>query len=121
LNDLGEQTVMLVRQEIEAAQREVLSKVKTWVPALGLAGVASVCGVYAGASGYRLVMRLLEKLLPPTLAALVASGGLAVVAVWAGGGAAAKLRDLPAPIPSDAAKHSADTVVAAVDTARSTN
>ncbi|MDD7963886.1 phage holin family protein [Actinomycetospora lemnae] len=101
LTDLSEQTRVLVRGEITAAQRETWSKLTAAAPALGLLGGAAVLGVAASASAYRLSLRLLERWLPPSGAALVAT------AVYGGGAAAAgaigvqQLRTLPAPFPTE--------------------
>src|SRR4051794_8219605 len=101
LTDLSEQTRILVRDEIAAAQRETWGKLKATAPALGLLGAAGVLGLAASASAYRTSLRVLERWLPPAGAALVA-------AVLYGGGAAAagvagvqQLRTLPAPFPTE--------------------
>src|SRR3954447_3015499 len=83
LTDLSEQTRILVRGEIAAAQRETWGKLKATAPAVGLLAGAGVLGLAASASAYRASLRLLERWLPPTGAALVAT------AVYGGGAAAA--------------------------------
>jgi hypothetical protein len=101
LTDLSEQTRILVRGEIAAAQQETWVKLKATAPALGLLGGAGVLGLAASASAYRASLRLLERWLPPSGAALVAT------AVYGGGAAAAgvlgvqQLRALPVPFPTD--------------------
>jgi Putative Actinobacterial Holin-X, holin superfamily III len=101
LTDLSEQTRILVRGEITAAQRETWAKLKATAPAVGLLGGAGVLGLAASASAYRLSLRLLERWLSPTVAALVAT------ALYGGGAAAAgvagyqQLRALPVPFPAD--------------------
>jgi hypothetical protein len=101
LTDLSEQTRILVRGEIAAAQQETWDKLKATAPALGLLGGAGVLGLAASASAYRASLRLLERWLPPSGAALVAT------ALYGGGAAAAgalgvqQLRALPVPFPTD--------------------
>ncbi|PVZ06896.1 phage holin family protein [Actinomycetospora cinnamomea] len=101
LTDLSEQTRILVRGEIASAQRETWDKLKATAPALGLLGGAGVLGLAASASAYRASLRLLERWLPPSGAALLAT------VVYGGGAAAAgmaglqQLRTLPVPFPAE--------------------
>lgn len=110
LTDLSEQTRVLVRDEITAAQRETWSKLKATAPAIGLLGGAGVLGLAASASAYRASLRLLERWLPPAGAALVAT------ALYGGGAAAAgvagvqELRRLPVPFPTEAVHHAGAAV-----------
>lgn len=110
LTDLSEQTRVLVRDEITAAQRETWSKLKATAPALGLLGGAGVLGLAASASAYRASLRLLERWLPPAGAAFVAT------ALYGGGAAAAgfagvqELRRLPVPFPAEAVQHAGAAV-----------
>ena len=48
-------------------------KAKKSAPAFGLAAAAGVLGLFAAAASYRLSVKLLEKLLPPVPAAMVAA------------------------------------------------
>lgn len=112
---LSEQTGALVRQEIEAAQREMVAKALRAAPGVAALGAAAVLGLFAGASFYRFVLRLLEKPLGPAGAAFTAfalssagAGGLAVAGV-------ARLRQAPAPLPTETA---ARTASVARDTAQ---
>jgi hypothetical protein len=110
LTDLSEQTRVLVRDEITAAQRETWSKLTATAPALGLLGGAGVLGLAATASAYRASLRLLERWLPPAGAALVATalyGGGAAAAGYAG---LTELRRLPVPFPTDAVAHAGAAV-----------
>lgn len=119
LTDLSEQTLVLVRQELDAAQQEMLAKARRWLPAAGLLGVAAGGGVFATASSYRLVMRILEKVLPPALAAFVATvgfGGLAAVALGKG---REKIRQLPPPVPSATARRAGEAAATAAEEVRS--
>ena len=70
LGDLSEQTRILVRREIDAAQREMWEKAKESAPALALLGAAGTLGLLAAASAYRLTLRLLERRLSPASAVL---------------------------------------------------
>lgn len=101
LTDLSEQTRVLVRGEITAAQRETWSKLKATAPALGLLGGAGVLGLAASASAYRLSLRLLERWLPPAGAAFVATAVYGGAAAAAGAAGLQQLRTLPAPFPTE--------------------
>jgi hypothetical protein len=105
LGDLSEQTRLLVREEIDAAQREMWGKTKAAVPAIGLAGVAGVCAVMAAASSYRFSLRLLEKWLPPATAALLATIAYGGIASGVGVAAARGLRNVPPPFPTETARN----------------
>lgn len=99
--ELSEQTGLLVRQEIDNARREMWDKLVTSAPAIGLLGASSALGLLAAASSYRLSLRLLEKWMPPATAAFVATalyGGGAAYAVVEG---LRRLRELPAPFPTE--------------------
>lgn len=119
LTDLSEQTLVLVRQELDAAQQEMVAKAKRWLPAAGLLAVAAGGGVFATASSYRLVMRLLEKMFPPTLAALMATAGFGGLAAAALGKGREKIRQLPPPVPSATARKAGEAAATAVDEVRS--
>ena len=110
LGDLSEQTRLLVRQEIDAAQRELWTKVKSSAPAATLVATAGLFAVLATASSYRYSLRLLEKRLPPATAALVAAGVYSSGAVGAAAAALPRLRQLPAPFPTDTAQETAALV-----------
>ena len=110
-----EQNLVLAKYVIDAAQREMADKARQRVPALRLGAVAGVLGAMATASSYRMNLALLEKKLPPELAALVAT------AVYSGGAGAAALaavrrwRGLPAPLPTETAKQVAEIIQEAAD------
>jgi len=89
LGNLSEQTRLLVRREIDSAQRELWGKVKASAPAATLVATAGVLAVLATASAYRCSLRLLEKGLPPAVAG------------------AQRLRELPAPFPTETAHETA--------------
>ena len=72
---LPDNTRVLVRHEIAAAQRELLDKARHALPTIGLLGAAGFFGVLSASAGYRLSVRLLEKSLPPATAAFVAAAG----------------------------------------------
>ena len=105
ITDLSEQTRNLVRTEVGAARREMWDKAKESAPGLGLAGVSLGLGMCAAASAYRLSLRALEAMTSPGIAAFLASAGYGGAAVFAGLAAARRLRDLPAPFPTDTARH----------------
>ncbi|MDD7920377.1 phage holin family protein [Actinomycetospora callitridis] len=101
LTDLSEQTRILVRGEIGAAQRETWGKLKATAPALGLLGGAGVLGLAASASAYRASLRLLERWLPPSGAALVATAVYGSGAAAVGAIGLQQLRTLPMPFPAE--------------------
>lgn len=113
LGDLSEQTRILVRREIDTAQREMWEKAKESAPALALLGAAGALGLLASASAYRLTLRLLEKQLSPASAAFAAAvfyGAGAAGAAVAGG---RRLRELPSPFPAETARQAGKTLTAA--------
>jgi hypothetical protein len=119
LHDLSEQTRILVRHEVEAAQREMLGKAKASVPALALAALAGALGLAAAASSYRYSLRLLETRLPPAAAALTATLGYGAGAAAAAVLAARRLRELPPLFPSETARQAGSAITVAADQARS--
>ena len=113
LHDLSENSRTLVRTEVEAVQREMWAKAKESAPAFALLGAAGFLGLLSAAASYRLSMRLLEKLLPPVPAALVAAAGYG-----AGAGCAATLglrwlRETPPLFPTETARRTVDAAVRA--------
>jgi hypothetical protein len=114
LHDLSENSRALVRHEVDAAQREMWAKAKESAPTFVLLGAAGFLGLLSAAASYRLSMRLLEKLLPPVPAALIAAIGYG-----AGAGCAATLglrwlREMPPPLPTETARRTAGQTNAAV-------
>ncbi|HEX8005022.1 MAG TPA: phage holin family protein [Trebonia sp.] len=110
LHDLSENSRTLVRTEVEAAQREMWAKAKESAPTFALLGAAAFLGLLSAAASYRLSLRLLEKLLPPTAAALIAAAGYG-----AGAGCAARLglrrlREMPPLFPTETARRTGQTV-----------
>lgn len=106
VGDLSDQTRRLVRQEITIAQREIRDKAAEGAPALALAAAAGVLGLAAGASAYRLTLRLLERRLPPDVAALAAAFGYGAAAGGAAALAVARIRRLPPLLPETASRAS---------------
>jgi hypothetical protein len=100
LTDLGEQTRILVREEITSAQRETWTKVVRTAPAAGLLGGAGGLGLLSLASGYRASLRMLETRLSPVAAALTATAVYGVGAAVAATLGVQRLRALPVPFPS---------------------
>lgn len=82
---LSHDAAALARAELEAARRDLSTSARRAAESGALLGVAGACGALAlGASGV-LVVRVLDKALPPVLSALVATGGLGAAAVVLGG------------------------------------
>jgi hypothetical protein len=117
LGDLSEQTRILVRHEIDAAQREMWEKAKQSAPAFALVAGAGVLGLFAAASSYRLSLRLLEKALPPAVAAFAATAGYGAGAACMGVLAARRIRELPPPFPAETAKRTGRAVAEAAESA----
>jgi hypothetical protein len=113
LGDLSEQTRILVRHEIDAAQREMWEKAKDSAPAFALVATAGALGLFAAASSYRLSLRLLEKRLPPSAAAFAATVGYGAGAAWTAVLAARRIRGLPPPFPAETAKRAGKAVAEA--------
>lgn len=104
VDDPLEQNLLLARRVVDAAQQEMIEKMRQRIPALRLGAVAGAFGMLATAATYRMNVVLLEKKLPPELASFVAAtvyGGGAGAAAMA---ASRKWRGLPAPLPTDTAR-----------------
>lgn len=101
LQNLAGQTRTFVQRQFEAAEREVVSKLKESEPALGAVAGAAVLGIFALASSYRLSTRVIEKVLPPLPAAMLATAGFGAGAGWCAQVALRALRQAPAPVPSE--------------------
>ena len=110
LQELSENSRVLVRHEISAAQQEMWDKAKKSAPAFGLAAAAGVLGLFAAAASYRLSVKLLEKLLPPVPAAMVAAAGYGAGAAYTGVLAMRRLRDLPPLLPTQTARQARETI-----------
>lgn len=102
LTDLSGQTRALVRREVESAQAEMWGKAKAAAPAAALLALSATLGLAAAASAYRWNLRMLEKALPPSTAALTAVIAYGAGAAWTGVLGVQRLRQIPAPLPKDA-------------------
>lgn len=112
---LSDNTRVLVRHEITAAQREMLDKARQALPGIGLLGAAALFGAASAASVYRLSVRLLEKSLPPATAAFVAAAGYGAASGAAGAAGFQLLRASQPLFPAETARETAQTVA---DTSR---
>jgi hypothetical protein len=110
LQELSENSRVLVRQEVDAAQREMWAKAKDSAPAFGLLGAAGVLGLFAAAASYRLSVKMLEKLLPPVPAALTAAAAYGAGAAYTAILATRRLRELPSLLPTQTARQVRETV-----------
>lgn len=81
LQTLADAAGRLLRQELRQGQRELKGKALESVPGVAMLAGAGVLGAAATGTATVFTLRLLERLLPPTVAAAVATAGL-------GGGAA---------------------------------
>lgn len=106
-----EQNLMLARRVVDAAQEEMLDKLRQRVPALRLGAVAGAFGVLATAATYRMNVLLLEKKLPPELASFVAATVYGSGAGAAAVAASRKWRGLPAPLPTETARQVVEILV----------
>lgn len=112
----GEIRSFAVRQ-LETATHETVDRLKEDAPAGALLAGAGVLGIFAVASGYRLSMRILGKLIGPGSAAFVGATAYGAGAAWLAGRALAVLRDAPSPIPVDTVRQSAAAIVDAAEAA----
>lgn len=101
VNELAAETRRLVHDEAKAAEEEVVSKARASAPVLALFAAAGLLALLAGASLYRFAMRLLERLLPPTLAALTAAGAAGAGALALVRAGSKRLGEIEAPAPAD--------------------
>lgn len=99
LRTLTEDVRSLVQGEIAAARQEVTQKALDSRPAAGMLGGAAVLGALAAGTSAVVLVRFLDRVLPPTTSAVVATALL-------GGGAAAlaragveELRRIGPPVP----------------------
>lgn len=116
IHALSDQTATLVRQELEAAKAELLGKATTWTPALGLVALAGGSGLFAVASSYRLVVRVIDKILPSGVATVVTPALFGSLSLYAGRQATRQIsRGEPPPVPTETAKATADAVRSAVN------
>lgn len=113
LHDLSDNSRALVQHEIAAVQKEMWGKALQAMPAVGLLGAGAFLGVLAVAASFRLSVQLLEKSLPPTVAALTAATGYGVAAGAAGAIGIQRLRKVQPLFPAETAR---DTVKAVADT-----
>ena len=86
----------LLQQELRTAQEELAGKARVASEGVLLLGVAVVLGALAAGASTVMIMRMLEKILPPTMAAAVATVIFAAAAgVLAAVGLAEVRRALP--------------------------
>lgn len=108
---LSEETQMLVRQEMERVRSEMWDRVKAVLPAVGLLAVGGGMGLASAASAYRLVLRILERMSTPGIAAFLATAGFGAGAAVALKAGREQLRHAPLPLPvSSAAAAASDAV-----------
>ncbi|RFU36786.1 hypothetical protein DZF91_36295 [Actinomadura logoneensis] len=100
----------LVQAVVEAAQREMARKARLRVPAIRFGAVAGVLGACATAASYRATVQLLERKLPPELAALVAAAAYGGGATGAAMMAANRWRGHPAPLPTETARQVVEVI-----------
>lgn len=118
LTELSEETRVLVRAELESAEREAWGKLKRAAPGIALVSVGGALGLAAGASSYRFCLRVLERMLGPSFAALAATAGFGGAAYFAVRSGIERLRAAPAPLPTDTARETAATVKETAETVR---
>jgi hypothetical protein len=110
LTQLSEETRQLVRQEIDAARDEMWDRAKQLAPGIGLMAGAGALGIFAAASAYRSCLRIVEKVLPPTLAAMFATAALGGGAAYLALRGSEKLKEAPSPVPRDSLHEAASDV-----------
>ena len=104
------QTQVLIRREIEAVLREMRDKAWTYAPGVVLLAASGALGLMATASAYRLSLRLLEKRLSRTSAALIAVVGYGIAAAGTSLLGAQRLRDVPPPLPTQTARATSEAI-----------
>lgn len=104
LQDLSDQTQVLVRREVDSALRETWDKARQSAPVMGLLVASGALALLAAASAYRFSLRLLEKRLSPAGAALAATIGYGAAAAGAGVLGARRIRQVPLPLPTETAR-----------------
>jgi hypothetical protein len=114
VNQLTEETHVLIRREIQAAQRETWEKAKESMPGVALVVGAGVLAIFAAASSYRVALRALEKVASPVAAATAATGVFGAGAAGLAFAGIVRLRRASVPVPTETAK---DTRRAIADTA----
>jgi hypothetical protein len=82
LRTISEDVRSLVQGELESARREMAEKVRAARPAAAMLGAAGLLGALAAGTSAAALVRALDRFLPPTASAVVATALL-------GGGAAA--------------------------------
>ena len=110
VDDLSASTQRLVRDEIQAVQREAWQRAKALAPGLAMLAAAGVFGIFAVASAYRLTLRLLEKASGPAAAATYATAGFGAVAGAAAVMGLRRLRQAPSPLPVETVRRTASAV-----------
>lgn len=110
LQDLSDNTRLLVREEVAAAQRETWDKVRRAAPGLALLAGASCFAAAAAAASFRLSLHLLEKSLSPTSAAFTATAVYGAAAGTAGALGVWRLRQAGPLFPVDTARQAAGDI-----------
>ncbi|XVQ10026.1 phage holin family protein [Spirillospora sp. CA-255316] len=104
----AEETLVVARSVMDAAQREMWSKARQRVPAVRYGALAGTLGLLATAATYRFNLLMLERKLPPEAAAFVAAAAYAGGAGYAAVVAARRWRGLPSPLPTETARQVAE-------------
>jgi hypothetical protein len=120
LQSLSADVAALVRSELHSAQQELAAKARDAGRAGALFGAAAGLGGLALGSSGALLLRLLDRRLPPTASAAVATLLYAGGAGACGGAALARLRQVQPLVPSDTVASLREDVQAAAG-ARSTS
>lgn len=82
---LSHDAAALARAELDAARRDLAASARRAAESGALLGGSAVCAVLAVGSAGVLVVRVLDRILPPTSAALVATGAFGGAAAVLGG------------------------------------
>lgn len=121
LQSLSADVAALVRQELQAAEQELTAKARELGRAGALLGAAAGLGVLATGSSTALLLRLLERRLPPVGAAAVATllytGGAGVCAA----AALTRLREARPLVPRDTVASLREDVRSATDAGDTTS
>lgn len=110
LQDLSDNSRTLVRQEVAAAQREMWQTARQAAPGILLLAGAGCLAAASAAASFRLSLRLLEKPLSPTAAALAATAMYGAAAGAAGVLGAWRLRQAGPLFPAETARQAAGDI-----------
>jgi tetrahydromethanopterin S-methyltransferase subunit C len=109
LSQLGNDSSLLIRQELQLAKAEMTEKAAAAGVGVGLGLVAGVLLLAALGAGVTAAIAALSYVVPQWAAALITLGGLVVVAALLGVTAALRLKKAMPPVPQQAIQTGKET------------